>query len=127
MLENIYSGSDYAKLLIEGVIESENSFPENERMDPTLLKYWIEEIQSATTKNYNDYLIGERDDFMFDKEEFKATFERAAHRQVDDTITGLLEKDMLSMSIGEDGEILYSLSEIGRNEANKMFGKAGLN
>ena len=127
MAENIYSGKDYAQLLIDGVIETENSFPENERMSPTLLKYWIEEIQNAAFKNYNDYLVGERDDFAFEMSEFKQTFENAARRQVDDTITGLLEKDLLSMSIGEDGEILYSLSEKGKITTNNLFGKSELN
>ena len=127
MLENIYSGSDYAKLIIEGIMEVEESFPVDKRMNESLLQYWIEEIKKRADEKYNAYLIGEIDDFIFELNELESLFETASRKHVDDTLTSLLEKDLLSMSIDEHGDIVYSLSDKGRDLGNMMFGKAELN
>jgi len=127
MLENIYSGGDYAKLIIDGIMEVEDSFPINERMNTSLLQYWIEEIKKRADEKYNAYLIGEIDDFMFELNELESLFEIASRKHVDDTLTSLLEKDLLSMSIDENGEIVYNLSDKGRDLGNIMFGKDKLN
>lgn len=127
MIEKTNSGSDYAKIIIDGIMEMENSFPLHERMNPTLLQYWVEEIKTRADEKYNTYIMGECEDFMFGLDEVKILFEKASYKYIDETITGLLEKDLLSMGIDNQGNIVYSLSDKGRGLSEIIFDKVKLN
>lgn len=98
---NIKSANDYAQLLIEGILEVEDTLPVNERLSDSMIQFWLDEIRK--------------------------TFKTAHGLYIDETLIGMLDKGLLSLSVGEDGEILYSLSDEGKDLGELMFGKAKLN
>jgi hypothetical protein len=117
MLENITSGDDYAKILIESVVESEIDIPTSERMDPDLFIIWKKIIYKESNSKWQDYIIGKNDSYLFSDIEFTETFQKAAQELVSNTLSGLFDKEMVKMSVGDDGEILYSLTEEGKKQA----------
>ena len=117
MLENITSGDDYAKILIESVVESEIDIPTSERMDPDLFIIWKKIIHKESNSKWQDYIIGKNDSYLFSDIEFTETFQKASQELVSDTLAGLFDKEMVKMSVGDDGEILYSLTEEGKKQA----------
>lgn len=114
MLENIKSGAEYAQLLIDNIIEGEKELPTDQQLPINLLTYWCDEIKTYAETTYYKYLIGKRAHFSFDEDEFKDLFEKAGMRYSGDLLEGLLDKGMIDMSIREDGEIVYSTNEKGK-------------
>jgi hypothetical protein len=113
-MDNINSGSDYAQLLIDNIVEGEKSLPTNEQLPINLLTYWCEEIESYAEITYHEYLIGKREHFSFDEDEFKSLFEKAGIRYTGDILDGLVDKDMVQVGVREDGEIVYSTTDKGK-------------
>lgn len=114
MLNNINSGSEYARLLIDHIIKGEDNSPINEQLPLNLLTYWCEEIEIYADKTWIDYISGKRDHFSFNEDEFRSLFEKAGMRYSEDVLEDLMDKDMVKMGIREDGEIVYSATEKGK-------------
>jgi hypothetical protein len=113
-MENIKSGAEYAQLLINQIIENEKEVPTGEQLPINLLTYWCEEIESHAEITYHEYLTGKRDHFSFNEDEFRLLFDKAGMRYTGDVLDGLVEKEMVQVSIREDGEIVYSATEKGK-------------
>ena len=112
--KNINSGSEYAQLIIETILESEKTIPTQNQMPIGLLTYLAEEIQNLADITYNDYIIGKRESFLFSDVEFEELYNKAGERYVGDQIDDLVDKGMLEISVNENGEFLYGLSEKGK-------------
>ena len=109
MIENINSGEDYAKQLVQTLKDSVlDDFP------PELFKYWCEEISELAINSYNNYIVGKIDTYLLSEEDVTAAYEKAGIKYTQDIINGLIDKDLVQAGIGEDGEILYSLTEKGK-------------
>lgn len=124
---NIKSANDYAQLLIEGILEVEDTLPVNERLSDSMIQFWLDEIRKTVDTVYNEYITGKRETYLLDGDEMEQTFKTAHGLYMYETLTGMLDKGLLSLSVGEDGEILYSLSDEGKDLGELMFGKAKLN
>ena len=117
MLENINSGADYAQIVIDTIIEGEKQIPEHAQMPIALIEYLTEEIQTLADSHYNEYVMGKRDTFLFSDIEMEGMFNKAGELYVSDMLDGLVDKDMLEVSIDENGELLYGLTELGKHMA----------
>jgi predicted transcriptional regulator len=113
-MDNINSGADYAQSLIDSIIESEKLLPTDEQLPISLLTYWCEEIESYAELTYHYYITGEREHFAFDADELKELFEKAGMRYTGDILDGLVDKDMVQVSVREDGEMVYSTTDKGK-------------
>lgn len=113
--DNIQSGEDYARVMINTIVEGESSLPEEERIDVKLLQYWCDEIAIFADKTWNAYIIGERETYIFDDVEFRQLFDNAGLRYASDILNGLVDKDMIQVGVREDGELVYSLTEKGKD------------
>lgn len=122
MLENITSGDDYANVLISSVEESDLELPIDQRMDPELFTIWKKIVYKESNSKWQDYITGEVESYLFSDEEFAETFQKATQQLVSETLAGLFDKELVEMSVGNDGEILYSLTEQGKIEAQKIQG-----
>jgi hypothetical protein len=127
IIANIKSANDYAQLLIEGILEVEDTLPVNERLSDSMIQFWLDEIRKTVDTVYNEYITGKCETYLLDGDEMKQTFKTAHGLYIDETLIGMLDKGLLSLSVGEDGEILYSLSDEGKDLGELMFGKAKLN
>lgn len=113
--DNIQSGEDYAKVLIDIIVEGELSCPRKERMDSRLLNYWTEEIRIFANETWHKYITGERESYLFDEEEMRKLYENAGLKYASDILNGLIDKEMIQVGVREDGELVYSLTDKGKN------------
>jgi hypothetical protein len=109
MKDNINSGHDYAKILIDTLRETPDPL-----MPQELLDYWCENIYDMAVKSYNDYIVGKKDYFELSMEEVENAYEEAGLKYTQDILNGMLDKDLIKALIDETGEIVYSLTEKGK-------------
>ena len=114
MEDNIQSGEDYARVIINAIIEDELDMPKDQRMDSKMLQYWCEEIQIFANQTWKEYIMGNRESYMFTESELKKLYENAGLKYASDILNGLVDKEMIEVSVGEGGDLLYSLTEKGR-------------
>lgn len=114
MEDNIQSGEDYARVVINAIIEGELDMPKDQRMDSRMLQYWCEEIQTFANQTWEEYIMGNRESYMFSESELKKLYENAGLKYASDILNGLVDREMIEVSVGEGGDLLYSLTEKGR-------------
>jgi hypothetical protein len=109
MEHNINSGQEYAKILVKTLRDSvEQDFPAE------LLIYWCQEVSEMAINSYNQYITGKLDTYLLSQEEVTDAYERAGLRYSQFILNGLVDKDLVQVGVGPDGEILYSLTEKGK-------------
>lgn len=113
-IENVQSGADYAKLVIDTIITAEDELSNDEKLPLPLLNYWCEEIETYADETWQDYILGKREHFSFDEDEMRGLYERAGIRYTGDLLDDLVDKGMVQMGVREDGEIVYSATEKGK-------------
>lgn len=79
-----------------------------------LLDYWCDDVYHLAIKSYNDYIIGKKDFYELTFEEIEESYKRASAKFTEDIIEGMVDKELLKISVDEEGEFLYSLTEKGR-------------
>lgn len=112
--KNINSGSDYAQIVIDSILEAEKTIPVDQQMPIDLLTHLTRLIEENADKYYAEYIIGKRETFLFSDVDLTNMFEKAGELFVSDMIDGLVDKEMLEVSVDEKGEFLYGLSEKGK-------------
>lgn len=112
--QNIQSGHDYARIVIETLTSTELTLPEDERMDDRLMYYMCEEVEAFANVAWSDYIIGKRETYLFDDEEFRKLFENAGLKYASDLLNGLVDKEMVQVGVREDGELVYSITDKGK-------------
>lgn len=110
----INSGAEYAQMLIENILENEKILPEENQMPIELLTYLTQDIEIKADKYWVDYITGKRETFMFSDIEMREIFDKAGEKYVGDLIDGMVDKDILEVSIDQNGDLLYGLTETGR-------------
>lgn len=113
------SAEEYAQAMIDDIIALEETIPVNEQLPLTLLKYWSEEIKIYAEECWNDYIVGKREHYMFDEEEFRKVYDKAGIRYTSEVIDGLIDDGYVQMGIRDDGEIVYSATDKGRQAINE--------
>jgi len=108
MRENINSGEDYAKILVNTIKEADGPLPEE------LVEYWCEEIWELAINSYNDYIAGKKDDYLLSDVDMDEAYNRAGIKYTQEMVNGLVDKGMIQAGVGPEGEILYSLTEKGK-------------
>ena len=96
------------------IVEGEKELSTDQQLPINLLTYWCEEIEIYADKTWIDYISGKRSHFSFDENEFRELFEKAGIRYTEDVLDGLVDKEMVQMGVREDGEIVYSTTDKGK-------------
>jgi len=111
---DINSGDDYAQILMDTIIEGEKSIPEKEQMPIDLLTNLSKLIHDKANEYWAEYIIGKRDTFVFEVGEMEDMFNKAGEMYVSDMVDQLVDKDVLEVSVDDEGEFLYGLTELGK-------------
>ena len=109
MLDNIQSGEEYGKLLVNTLKETPN-----DETPPQLLNYWYDNIFEAAVESYNEYIVGNKDTFMLTMEEIEKCYDDAGLKYTQDLLNGMIDKGVIEALINESGEIVYGLTEKGK-------------
>lgn len=116
---NITSGQNYAQVLINSILELQAELSEEEKEDPQLLEYVFEEITSLADKTWTRYVVGNRESYKFSTEEMSDLYRKAYERLIDHMLEKLSDKGFVQTSINKDGDIVYGLTEKGKQVVNK--------
>lgn len=83
-----------------------------------LFEYWCNEIEKACHERFKQYIKGQVEDYRLNDEELENALKEANSKLIGETLATLLDKGMIEMSIGEDGEIRYKATEKGKQYGN---------
>ena len=112
-MNNISSGNDYARLLIDEILKEEDEAPLGKKMPILLLSFWIDEIKTLADITWDQYIKGKRDMYEFSTDEFEKTFNDAGMRYTEEILDGLVDKGMVEVGVGKEGDILYKITDEG--------------
>lgn len=113
-LDNINSGADYAQLLVDTIIGAEKLIPIDQQAPIALLTHLTQIIEIEADKRWIDYISGKRESFLFTDTEMEEMFNKAGERYVGELLDGMVDKDILEVSVDDKGELLYGLTEEGK-------------
>jgi hypothetical protein len=84
-------------------------------MPGDLIGYWVEEIEKRCNERYESYVKGDIDDFRLGEEEImEELLGYAKDKLIAEALSNLVDRELMSMSVGEDGEILYKATDKGK-------------
>ena len=115
------SPEEYANDLINSIIETEKDIPEDQQIPINLLSYWIDRIKKATKKTWIGYMVGDRESYLLTEEEIMELYDKAGEQYVSELLDSMVDKDLLEVSVDENGEFLYGLSETGKIVTDHLF------
>ncbi len=119
MITNISSGGEYANYLVKSILETEKALPVEDRIPCNLMEFWIEELIELAEDSYIDYIIGKKESYLVNIDEIEKTFKVANQKFVDFTLQEMLDKDLLSLNIDKEGNLVYKATEKGRKLISK--------
>jgi len=91
-----------------------------ESMDPVFLDYWCHEIDLFVSFCWQEYILGNRDTYHISEDDMKDLYETAGRNYVSEILDGMVDQDILKVSVAENGEMLYGLTEKGKEMAEKV-------
>lgn len=109
---NFSNGDEYADAIINDLKTFDNGLPKD------VIDYWSIEIRQLCNIKFLHYITGEEETYALSDVDLEQTFKIATEKLVGDTLGNLVDKGMVKMSIGDDGEVLYSSTEEGRKWAD---------
>ena len=105
---DITSGEQYGLLLSYELAKIDTGLPAE------LLDIWCDEVYHLAIQSWDDYIIGKKEYFELTVEEIEESYARASKKFTEELIDGMVDKELLQVSVDEEGEFLYSLTEKGR-------------
>lgn len=87
---------------------------------PDVLDYWCDDVYNIALESYVEYLKGNKETYLITDEDVKASYEKASLRHTQELLNGMVDKGLVKVSIGETGDILYSLTEEGKKHADEL-------
>ena len=120
MKDIIRNGEEYAAILIQEIADFELTAPEEDKLDSRLVEYWCEEIKTFADQTWQEYILGTRDSYKFDEEEMGNLYQKAHYKFVGDLLGDMVDKELIKAGVSEDGEIVYSLTENGKNYIERI-------
>lgn len=116
---NFRNGKDYFEHIKKMILEDERSMEEADRLEPALLEIWLEKMKEKALVNWTEYKSGIRYDHRFTPQEYNALWENSTYEYASNILNGLVDKNLVEVSVREDGELLYGLTKLGREIADQ--------
>jgi hypothetical protein len=113
-MENDFKDAEHYASTIRDIILNTEPDPEDEPMPVDLINYWADNMYDACYKAYNDYIIGKRDDYRLSDTESYEQYEKAGLRFTQELVNGMVDRDLLEVSVSPEGDLLYSTTEKGK-------------
>lgn len=122
MNNNFNSLEEYRKGLINELtlIQKEMDDLDEGKVDEETFKIWVDLLDVMCESNYIEYVNNVREDFLITSDQFTEALEKAQEISINKALASLSEKGLIDVSINENGELLYSLSEEGKEAAKQI-------
>ncbi len=116
MENNFKSFEEYRSSLINelGNIQNEMDDLDEGKLDNETFKIWVDVLDIMCESNYIEYINNVRENYAITADQFHESFERAKEIAIGEALASLTDKGLVTVSIGEDGELLYGLTEEGK-------------
>ena len=118
-MENDFKDAEHYASTIRDIILNTEPEPGEESLPENLVKYWAENMYNACYKAYNDYIIGKRDDYKLTNTESYKQYDKAGLQFTQELVDGMVDKDLLEVSVGPEGDLLYSTTKKGKKAARQ--------
>ena len=89
-------------------------------IDSQLLDYWCDDVYNLALDSYVEYLKGNKETYLITDEDVKKSYEKASLRHTQELLNGMVDKGLVQVSVGETGDILYSLTEGGKKHLDEL-------
>ena len=122
MKNNFNSLEEYRKGFINELkaIQNEMDNLDEGKVDEETFKIWVDLLDIMCESNYIEYINNVREDFLITSDQFTEALEKAKELSISLALASLSEKGLIDVSINENGELLYSLSEEGKEAAKQI-------
>ena len=112
---DITSGEQYGLLLSYELAKIDTGLPSD------LLDIWCDEVYNMAIESWDNYIIGKKEYFELTVEEIEESYKRSSLKFTENLIDGMVDKELLQVSVDEEGEFLYSLTDKGRDYKNNWL------
>jgi hypothetical protein len=109
-----FNYKDYYLELFEAIDESDSLLSEEKKMPLEFKNLFRNRIKNLTKQSWKDAKNSERESYMLSDDELEKAWEDSMIEYTSNIVRNLSDKELIEMSIREDGEIVYSLSEKGK-------------
>jgi hypothetical protein len=114
-MEHEFRDAEHYASTIKDIILNTEPEPGDEPIPADLLNYWADNMYDACYKAYNDYIIGKRDDYRLSDVESYEQYEKAGLQFTQELVNGMVDKDLLEVSVSPEGDLLYSTTKKGQS------------
>jgi len=114
-METSRPGADYASEIIRTILITEQTLPAGEKTEIAVLNHWFDSIRDFAETAAIDALAGKREDAKLSEEEVISAYEVAVGQHIQDLLNGLVDKDLVDVSINENGDLLYGITDKGKS------------
>lgn len=111
------SYQEYYAEIVRMIHEAESTAIEDQKMPERLLKLWIDHIHEFCKNSYREYVMGNRESYYMNEEEYDAVFDKAGVDYTDELLNSLIDREFVEVGINEEGEMVYKATELGRRAA----------
>lgn len=118
-MEYEFRDAEHYASTIKDIILNTEPEPGDEPIPTDLLNYWADNMYNACYKAYNDYIIGKRDDFRLTDKESYDEYNKAGIQFTQELVDSMVDKDLLEVSVGPEGDLLYSTTKKGQKAAKQ--------
>ena len=84
-----------------------------EDVDLAFVNILQEALRPVVKERWKDYVIGKEDTYFLQEEELEDAWKKASMTMTENSLRNLSELGLIKMSIGKNGEVLYSATDEG--------------
>ena len=105
---------EYFLTLKNTFLESNKLIEADKQNDKEFEKVFLDNLLKCVTSAWKDYELSERDTYLLSEDELDSIWINSRDEILSATILKLSELGYIKMGVNENGEVVYSLSELGR-------------
>jgi hypothetical protein len=85
-------------------------------LDKEFIEILRELLYEKCEESFRQYMYGKREDYTINESEFDDAFDRAGEIYFEEIINGMIDKGVFEGVVNEEGEVLYRLTEFGKQQ-----------
>jgi len=92
----------------------------NKESDTEFEKVFLDNLLTCVISVWNQYELSNRDSYLLTEDELEKVWKNSKDELLNETIIKLSELNYIKTAVNENGEIVYSISELGRQYLNHL-------
>jgi hypothetical protein len=109
-----FNYKDYYLELVQAIDEGDSQLSEEKKLPFEFKNMFRNKLKSLTKKSWTEAESLERESYMLSDDELEKAWDDSMTEYTSSILRNLSDKELIEVSVREDGEIVYSLSEKGK-------------